>query len=169
MSYDPRLHHRRSVRLEGYDYSLAGAYSVTICTHMRKHILGQVIDGNVSLSPWGEIVERCWRDLPNHYPNVCLDAFVVMPNHLHGIIALIAHEANEFGECIPTAHSLGEIVRGFKVLCGRQINDCSAPTRVTVWQRSYYEHVIRNEVSLNAIRLYIERNPENWGFDPDNR
>lgn len=168
MSYDPRLHHRRSVRLEGYDYSLAGVYSITICTYMRKCILGRVIDGNVILSPWGQIVERCWRDLPNHYPNVCPDAFVVMPNHLHGIIALMAHEVNEFEECIPTSHSLGEIVRGFKVMCGRQISDSSTPAQATLWQRSYYEHIIRNEVSLNAIRLYIERNPENWGFDPDN-
>lgn len=170
MNYDPGIHHRRSVRLVGYDYSWAGAYSITICTHRRRHLLGKVMDGNVRLTPWGQIVERCWRDLPSHYPNVNVDAFVVMPNHLHGIVILIAPEGDESRktECIPTAHSLGEIVRGFKALCSRQISSCSGTAGTTIWQRSYHEHVIRSEASLNAIRLYIERNPANWAFDPEN-
>jgi len=82
------IHHRRSIRLQGYDYAQAGAYFVTICTHHRECLLGQVVDGHTVLNQYGEIVVACWNDLSNHYLSVELDAFVVMPNHVHGIILL---------------------------------------------------------------------------------
>ena len=89
MPYDPRIHHRRSIRLPGYDYTSPGAYFVTICTHRREPLLGEVVDGEVCLSVYGRIAEACWRFLPRHFPHVRLDAFVVMPNHIHGIIWIV--------------------------------------------------------------------------------
>jgi len=88
--YDPNRHHRRSIRLKNYDYSQAGAYFVTICTHGHIHLFGEVVDGEMRLNPFGEIVQAVWFDLPQHYGHVQLDAFVVMPNHVHGIIVLTA-------------------------------------------------------------------------------
>ncbi|MCP9469504.1 MAG: hypothetical protein NNA31_05825 [Nitrospira sp.] len=90
MKYDPEKHHRRSIRLKGYDYSQDGAYFVTICTHNRVCLFGEVVDGELRLNELGEIVAWTWRDLPNHVPNVELDAFVVMPNHVHGIVVIPA-------------------------------------------------------------------------------
>lgn len=170
MTCDPHVHHRRSVRLEGYNYSWAGAYSVTICAHGRKQLFGRIVDSGIRLSPYGRIIERQWKALPSHYPSVALDSFVIMQNHLHGIIVLTLSDFSQAGrtECIPTPHSLGEIVRGFKALCSREINELPGSTGNPVWQRDYYEHVIRSKTSLNAIRRYIEENVENWGFDPDN-
>ncbi len=89
MHYDPGRHHRRSIRLKGYDYSQAGAYFVTICVADGQSLLGEVVDGVMRMSRFGEIVQTCWDDLPRHYPHVQLDAFVVMPNHVHGVIMLV--------------------------------------------------------------------------------
>ena len=88
MTYDPERHHRRSIRLRGYDYSQAGAYFVTACVQSRECLFGAVADGELRLNRYGEIVMRCWDELPAHYPTVELDAFVVMPNHIHGILVL---------------------------------------------------------------------------------
>ena len=93
MRFDPDKHHRRSIRLKGYDYSQAGAYFVTICTKDRGCLFGEIIDGEMVLNPFGEVVQACWDDLPRHYPHVELDAFVIMPNHLHGIIIIRRGEA----------------------------------------------------------------------------
>src|SRR3989304_7937394 len=89
MTYDPERHHRKSIRLPGYDYTQAGAYFVTICTQSRECMLGDVVEGQIALADPGRMVESVWRDLPEHYPGVSLDEFVVMPNHLHGIIILV--------------------------------------------------------------------------------
>jgi len=86
MKYNPQIHHRRSIRLKHYDYSEPGDYFVTICTKNRKCLLGNIVDGKMVLNKLGLIVKRCWHDLPNHYPNVILDEFIIMPNHIHGII-----------------------------------------------------------------------------------
>jgi putative transposase len=88
MAYDPEKHHRRSIRLKGYDYTQPGAYFITICTHGRECLFGEIIDGEMHLNEAGQIVVQTWQDLPNHVPNVQLDAFVVMPNHVHGIIII---------------------------------------------------------------------------------
>ena len=86
MKYNPDTHHRRSIRLKGYDYSQDGAYFVTICTHNIECLFGKIVDGEMRINEWGKIAERCWLEIPQHYPNVSLDEFVIMPNHIYGIL-----------------------------------------------------------------------------------
>ena len=180
--YDAEKHHRRSIRLKEYDYSQAGAYFVTVCTHNRECILGEVANGEVLLSEFGKIVESVWFDLPKHYPNVELDAFVIMPNHVHGIIivgdvavgaGLIDHAgADHVGAGFKPAptrqYALSEVVRGFKTFSARRINEIRATSGTPVWQRNYYEHIVRDEDRLNRIREYIINNPMRWQFDREN-
>jgi putative transposase len=90
MKYNSQKHHRRSIRLKEYDYSQPGGYFVTVCTQGHEHLFGEILDGEIKLNRYGEIVKECWHDLPNHYPCVKLDEFVVMPNHVHGIIIIMA-------------------------------------------------------------------------------
>ena len=89
MPYDPKIHHRRSIRLRGYDYSQAGAYFVTICSHQKKHLFGEVIEAEVKTNEIGEMIKLHWNYLPRRYPNVEIDEFVLMPNHIHGIIRIV--------------------------------------------------------------------------------
>ncbi len=185
MKYDPRKHRRRSIRLKGYDYRQPGAYFVTICTHRREMLFGRVVNGVMQLNEYGRIVEWTWYDLPNHVANITLDAFVVMPNHVHGIIIInppatvgAGSEPAPTGEPAPTEptnagagpkpHGLPEIVRQFKTFSARRINDRRGTRGVPVWQRNYYEHIIRNQRALNAIRRYIAENPARWDEDRDN-
>lgn len=177
MAYDPKQHHRHSIRLKDYDYSSAGAYFVTICVHRGQCLFGQVDDNGMKLSPFGMIVINCWEDLPNHYPHVILDAFVVMPNHIHGVVVLednsvsgestSGREAKRAGyKPAPTKrHSLSEIIRGFKTFSAKRINEIKNTQGVPFWQRNYYEHIIRNERAYVAIRDYILNNPANWDKD----
>jgi putative transposase len=150
---------RHSLRLKGYDYSQAGAYFITVCTHRRVPLLGEVIEADVRLNDIGAIVNQSWVNLPNHYPGVELDSFIVMPNHVHGII-ILSDEPD-------TPHGMPEIVRGFKTFSARRSNE-HRRTRAALWQRGYYEHVIRDERALNHIRAYISNNPVRWTDDPDN-
>lgn len=155
---------RRSLRIPGYDYSLAGAYFLTICIHGRKYLLGEIIAEEMFLNDYGKIVVGCWNDMPNHYDNIELDDFVVMPNHVHGIIFLVGAGLKP----APAGKPLTEIVRGFKTFSSRSINRIRHTPGVPVWQRGYYEHVIRNEESLNRIREYIITNPQRWELDREN-
>jgi len=234
MTYDPEKHHRRSIRLKGYDYTQPGAYFITICTQGRECLFGEIIDGEMHLNEAGQIVVQTWQDLPNHISNVQLDAFVVMPNHVHGII-IITERAGGIGagfkparttmgpgsaggagstagpgsvgagsvgagsepapttttapgpaagsgpttgsgpvgagsEPAPTAparssHGLPEIVRQFKTFSARRINELRGTPGTPVWQRNYYEHIIRDEFSLSRIRQYIAENPARWDAD----
>ena len=263
MTYDPEKHHRRSIRLKGYDYTQPGAYFITICTHSRACLFGEIIDGEMHLNEAGQIVVQTWQDLPNHISNVQLDAFVVMPNHVHGII-IITDRAGVVGtgsepartmmgsgsavdsdstpgpgsaadsgstagpgsvgagsvgagsepapttttgpgptagpgsvagsgpttgpgsvavvvgsgsvgsgsvgagsEPAPTRSSYGlpEIVRQFKTFSARRINELRGTPGTPVWQRNYYEHIIRDEFSLSRIRQYIAENPARWDAD----
>jgi putative transposase len=150
---------RRSLRLQGYDYSQAGAYFVTICTRNRIALFGEVTNNDVRLNRTGMIVKETWDALPAHYPNIALDSFVVMPNRIHGIILL--------GDESGPQRGIPEIVRGFKTYSARRVNE-SRDKRDALWQRGYYEHVIRNEKSLDRIRGYITSNPARWADDPDN-
>lgn len=168
MAYDPAVHHRRSIRLRGYDYAQAGAYFVTICTAGRACILGEIVDDQIALSPAGEIVARVWDGLPTHYPFLELDEFVVMPNHVHGIVILSETDPEGAGLKPAPTHPLSEIVRGFKTYSSRLINELREVRGQPVWQRGYFEHVIRNERSLNEIRRYIAENPARWAFDHEN-
>ena len=149
---------RRSLRLPEYDYSHAGAYFITVCTQDRVMLFGEVIDRDVRLNDMGTIVQQTWDDLPTHYSGIDLDAFIVVPNHVHGIIILV-------DESEPR-HAIPEIVRGFKTFSARRVNE-RAGKRGILWQRGYYEHVIRNEKALDRIRAYIANNPARWANDPE--
>ncbi|MBI1885791.1 MAG: transposase [Chloroflexi bacterium] len=190
MRYDPSRHHRRSIRLPGYDYAQAGAYFVTICTQNRECMFGEVVDGEMILTASGQMVESVWRELPQHYPGVEADTFVVMPNHVHGMIILVGAgprarpgrpqgvaPTDDLGQpqgFAPTGTmSLPDVVHRFKslttaryrrgVLQGRWL-----PFPGRLWQRNYYDHVIRNDEGLNRIRQYIVDNPVHWADDPEN-
>lgn len=172
--YDPQRHHRRSIRLRGYDYTSPGAYFVTICAYGRECLFGEVADGEVVLSEYGAIIEQVWHDLPLHYPHVRLDTWVIMPNHVHGIIILVG-ESDAVGAGLgpaptaaPTAmkrHGLPEIVRALKSFSARRINELRGVSGVPVWQRNYWEHVIRSERTLHLIQQYILDNPACWHLD----
>ncbi len=155
---------RRSIRLRGFDYAQQGAYFVTICTHQRACLFGEIADDEMRFNTTGSVAHGVWMGLPTHYPHVELDAFVVMPNHVHGIVVL--------GSGIqPTPvklESLSEIIRGFKTFSARQINRSRSRPGNRVWQRNYYDHVIRDEVGLDRIRQYIVDNPARWAEDPEN-
>jgi REP element-mobilizing transposase RayT len=167
MTYDPPKHHRRSIRLKGFDYATPGAYFVTICTHERVCILGHTESDVMVLSEYGQLVERCWHLLPHHFLNVQLDVFVVMPNHMHGVIVAIECRYDRIKPaCVgagsprpyvsnPTKPTLGQMVAYFKYQSTKAINRMRATPGVPVWQRNYYEHIIRNEDELNHIRDYI--------------
>lgn len=163
---------RQSIRLKDYDYSASGAYFVTICTYERACLLGDVIEEQVHFSEFGRIVSDVWNRLPEHYGNLELDAFVVMPNHVHGIMLLDdeqrAGSKLRFDKPAPTHAALSEIVRAFKTFSSRACNAVRGTTGKPFWQRSFYEHIIRDEVSLNKIREYILSNPASWSTDKEN-
>ena len=173
MRYNPDKHRRRSIRLRDYNYAQAGAYFVTICSRDRGFLFGEIMDGEMRLNVYGQLVLECWDDLVNHYRHIELDAFVVMPNHVHGIIILNPPVGAGFkpapthGESAPI-HGLPEIVRGFKTFSSRRINQLRETAGQPVWQRSYYEHIIRNESELDRTRQYILDNPAKWQEDSEN-
>lgn len=169
MPYDPFKHNHRSIRLRGYDYTQAGAYFVTILTHNRECLFGDVADGAMRVNAFGQIVAECWDALPTHFPNVELDAFVVMPNHVHGVIVIAGGAPLQPGQPRGTqTGSIGAIIQNFKSVSTRKINAARDAAGASVWHRNYHEHIIRHEKSLNAIRKYIEGNPTNWANDEDN-
>lgn len=190
--YNPATHHRRSIRLRGYDYSQAGAYFITICTHNRECLFGAVGAGSkpahpsikpaqfatphptqspnlMVLNEYGEIVKDTWEDLINHVDGIELDAFVIMPNHVHGIIVIIRAGLVQDGaglEPAPTGkRTLPEIVRQLKTFSARRINKKRGAQGLPVWQRNYYEHAIRDDDDLTRIHGYIANNPINWLSD----
>ena len=157
MVYNSAIHHRRSIRLVGYDSSQSGAYFVTICTQNRECILGEIVDQAMNHNELGNISRLHWQNLERHHPNIEIDESIVRPNHLHGII--IIHESSK---------SISEIIRGFKTFFARQINKLLDRKGCPLWQRDYYEHIIRSEDELNKIRQYILNNPINWNEDKNN-
>ena len=169
MKTDVEKHRRRSIRLREYDYRESGAYFITVVAHDRAVLFGEIAGGETRLNEFGRIVERAWADLPEHYLNVQCDAFVVMPNHIHGIIVL--------GEPIVEAgfkpasrrrHGLPEIVRALKTFSARRINEMRHTLGAPVWQRNYYEHIIRSDGEMLRVREYIHNNPLAWENDREN-
>ncbi len=158
---------RHSIRLKDYDYTQSGAYYVTLCTEYRICLFGKIVEAEVELSSFGKVVHNCWEGLPNHYGNVELDVFVIMPNHIHGVIVLNNDNPIQ-GNSKDKLHGLSEIIRGFKTFSAREINQLRNTSGKTIWQRGYYDHIIRNEKSVGKIREYIENNPLKWAFDRDN-
>jgi REP element-mobilizing transposase RayT len=163
---------RGPVRLKEYDYSQPGAYFVTICVNGHRCMFGEVTEDEMRLNDSAQIVCKCWNDLPRHYPHVQTDAFVVMPNHVHGIIMLIETNVGAGLRPAPTGsgmgierHGLSEIVRAFKSFSARRINELQRTPGTRVWQRGYYERVVRNDEELNRIRRYIADNPARWSDD----
>jgi putative transposase len=161
MNYNPELHHRRSIRLKGYDYSTAGAYFITICTHDREQLFGDIVDRTMVLNELGNIAQLHWQKLEQHHVNLILDRSVVMPNHLHGIMIL--------DSSIEDSKSISEIIGSFKTFSAREINKIRKLKGVPVWQRNYYEHIIRTETELDYVRQYIVNNPINWQIDINNK
>ncbi len=254
MPYDANIHHRRSIRLPGYDYTQEGAYFVTMVTAHRECLFGEVVEAAVRLSPLGMVAAACWQAIPQHFPGVELDVWVIMPNHVHGIIVLpgsavvggasvadaagpgsvsagarlgvgaqhaapLPGIASPPGVATPTpdssapgapppgvaapppatvgapvgAHrvgaqhaaplpgiapapdvprvapgSLGAIVRSFKSAVTKQAREMAWMPGVPLWQRNYYEHIVRNERELERLRRYIDENPERWELDLEN-
>jgi len=199
--YDADKHHRRSIRLRMWDYRDAGAYFVTICTYGGQPLFGEVVDGTMRLNEYGRIVEEEWRRTAEMRPGVTLDAFVIMPNHLHGIIWIRDDADDVRATCRspvqkergrspvqenggrspvraapwpderprgPQSGSLGAIIAGFKSACTRRINEMRGTPGAPVWQRNYYERIIRNDREWNAIREYIQNNPITWEQDAEN-
>ena len=180
MKYNPEKHHRQSIRLEGYDYSQSGNHFITISTCNRELFFN-------TNSDLKEIVENEWKDISNRYSHVLVDEFVIMPNHIYGIITVGATLAvarnkrneragaqngrNERAGARP-APTVGDVVGSFKSLCVKKwlqfINMHNLPEIVKIWQHNYYEHIIRNEKELNQIREYIINNPLKWEFDKEN-
>jgi REP element-mobilizing transposase RayT len=188
--FDPNRHHRQSIRLPGYDYGSAGAYFVTICTYQRDLLFEDPVLRRVA--------ETLWQRIPRHSPHVRLDEWVVMPNHIHGIVVIMDDQrrgkaspaTGSHSEPVPASEigladqvvsgdasplpqrpsgvrpgSLGAIVGNFKSVTARRINRLRGMPGSPVWQRNYYEHIVRDERALNAVRQYIADNPARWAWD----
>ena len=182
MVYKPKKYHRRSIRLQGYDYSQDGMYFITVCTHAHLHIFGKISDGVMLPNALGNMVYTVWLSLSEMYQGIVCGPCVVMPNHIHGIIQIVgaqfiapkpilAPDATNTTtnrgamNCAPT---VGKIVRAFKAKCSRMAatnfkNTTNCAPKV--WQRNYYEHIIRNEDSYRKITEYITNNPLLWQDD----
>lgn len=179
MTFERLMHHRRSLRYKDYDYRTVGAYLVTIVTANRENLFGEVIDGSVHLNRLGQMVQGSWEAIPDHFPAVELDEFVVMPNHFHGIVLIMdAPQAPPLTENAPKHNnnepigtqsgSLGAIVQYFKSVTSRRVNRIRAIPDGLVWQRNYHDRIIRNENELNQKREYIFNNPLQWSLDEEN-
>lgn len=172
---------RKSIRLKGWDYSSPGGYFVTICTHNQEHLFGEIREGKMPVNEYVNILRQCWGDLPLHYSNVQLDEFIVMPNHVHGVIIMKdidnmlvgdgfkpSRHPNRTGyKPVPTRqhHGLTEIIRAFKTFSARRINISQDTQGRPVWQRSFHDHIIRNDREFDRIRQYIINNPIGWDTD----
>ena len=162
---------RKRLRLKEYDYTQAGAYFVTICTHMRSCLFGQVRDDEMLLSPAGLIVEQELLRSPLVRPTLQLDEFVVMPNHLHFIAVFAPEEERTDQPLVPTgkvAPTLGNFLAQFKSIATKRMQAELKMTTGQIWQRGYYDHVIRDDEDLNRIRQYIIENPLAWALDTEN-
>jgi putative transposase len=175
MVYNPQAHHRRSIRLTKYDYSQPGAYFITIVTHGRKGLFGEIHDGTMNLSEAGQIVQNIWNSLPIRYPDVGVGTAQVMPNHFHGIVNILATPDPTAGaiheSSVPDRRrmTLPIVVGYFKMNTAKRINILLGCEGVPVWQRNYYEHIIRNEDDYRRVHRYIEANVSNWGSDDENQ
>ena len=154
-NFDPRIHHRRSIRLPGYDYSEGGAYFVTTNTHGWLPLFGEIRNSEMILSRFGKILHYTLLDLPRRYPHIILDTFCIMPDHLHALIILDYNETDK-------RYPLSEIVRALKSHSSRRINELRKMPGINVWQRNYYEHIVRGDADFARIQNYILNNPLNW-------
>jgi putative transposase len=177
MPYNPELEQHRSMRLKGYDYSLAGAYFINLVTHEKLCLFGEIINGEMRLSQLGNTVQREWLRLERRFPGIELDEFVIMPNHLHGIIVITQQDAphapgDERKDAAPSKRmgaatgSLTAMVKGFKSAVEFRYHSM-ANNNDPLWQPNDYEHIIHDEDDLDRIRRYIAGNPMNWLKDAE--
>ncbi|MGF1457858.1 MAG: transposase [Leptolyngbyaceae cyanobacterium] len=176
MPYNPDKHHRRSIRLQGYDYSSTGVYFITLCTFQRQCLFGKIIDGTIQLNTFGQIVAEEWRQSSSIRQEIEFGQWVIMPNHLHGIVLINPVGAHNrvgahgraplrMGIAHRKPRSLSSFIAGFKSATTKRINAARNSPRTPVWQRNYYDHIIRNEASLQRIQQYIQNNPATWQDD----
>lgn len=164
-------HRRRSIRLHGYDYSQTGAYFVTICTQNRECLFGEIVDGDMRLNETGRIVADSWEWLAEQYDHVSLDEYVVMPNHAHGIIVITddcrGGSRTALTRTAPTGKRkpIGRLIGAFKTISTKRVNESRQTPGTQLWQRNYWEHIVRNEPELNRIQEYIHNNPAQWELD----
>jgi len=163
--YDPAIHHRRSIRLRGYDYTQSGAYFVTISTYRYAHIFGTVAGDTMRINAYGQIVTEDWCWLADQYAFVELDACIVMPHHVHGIVVI---SETEGGSRTARTKSLGRLIGAFKTVSTKHVNEWRETPGAALWHRNYYEHIIRNDADLDRVREYIAMNPARWLEDAEN-
>ena len=172
---------RQHTRLPSFDYRSSHAYFVTICVRDRLCVFGEVADDAMKLSRRGVVARDCWLDIPRHHPHVTLDAFIVMPNHVHGVLLfegdppVVATPASpltsipkNYRPTGPASGSLGAVIGSYKSAVTRTINRLRPGAATDLWQQNFYEHVIRNDYALNRIREYMGMNPERWARDREN-
>ena len=164
---------RRSLRFRDFDYSEPRAYFVTLVTYDCASLFGEVVNDGVLLSQLGKVVAETWLWLPKQYPHVDLDEFVVMPNHLHGIVWLAGPLSGTGDSRIAPTNAggrkpLGRLIGAFKTVSGKRVNTALGTPGRPLWQRDFYDHVIRNERDLDRIREYIRNNPLQWEMDEEN-
>ncbi len=183
--FNPEIHHRQSIRLRDFDYSANGAYFVTICVHGRECLFGGIDNGKMVLNEAGRMVEMWWHKLPEKFDDVIVDSHITMPNHFHGIICIT--DIDPVGAppcgCPPltlkpgrphgAAPTLGDVMDWFKTMTTngyiRGVKDNNwPPFSERLWQRNYYERIIRDEDELAATREYIAYNPMKWAEDKEN-
>jgi putative transposase len=168
--YNPSIHNRKSSRLKNYDYSQPGLYFLTICCHERECLFGHIQDSKLILNEGGKIAQECWLNIPDHFPDAILHEFIIMPNHIHGIIELKVIQDTSSGKktnlnpiAPPASKSISSIVRGYKIGVTKWFR--SNTDIHTVWQSGFHDHIIRTEQSYQIIAEYITHNPEKWAKD----
>ncbi|HYF98069.1 MAG TPA: transposase, partial [Coxiellaceae bacterium] len=158
----------KSLRLPSWNYSANGFYFLTLCTHNRHHSLGEIINGQLQKTKAAILVENCWLSLNGHYGNCYLDEFIIMPNHLHGLIFIEQEETSELAHQLTTQRRsmlIPKMVGRFKMQSTKLINEAQKTPGKKFWQSDYYDRVVRNEDELNNIREYIHDNPMAWEYD----
>lgn len=201
MKFNSQVHHRRSIRLKGYDYTQPGGYFITMVAFQREHLFGEIENEEIKLTKFGLAAKQQWQKLPKRFPNIELGVFVIMPNHVHGIIQILErtgtasnseNHGDDSSRRAPTANtstsrgddssrrasaegfkkpipdSIPTIIRSYKSAVSYRVNLMRGSDGVPVWQRNYYEHVIRNHEDWDRIHRYIEANPSNWAEDKEN-
>jgi len=167
-------HNRRSIRLKEYDYSQPGEYFITVCTHNHECLFGEITNGQMRLNQNGKIVKEEWLQTAIIRPSIELDVFIVMPNHIHGIIIIkdkppiLNVGTHSCASLQRKPRSLGSIIAGFKSAGTKRINEMQHTPSFPVWQKRFYDRIIRNNNELNNIRDYIHNNVLQWAFEKDN-
>jgi REP element-mobilizing transposase RayT len=172
--HNQNIQNRKAMRLKNYDYNQSGAYFITICIQQRECLLGNITNGMLQLNEYGEIVNKIWSELPKYFQSIDIDAAVIMPNHFHGIVINCDRNISTQNSTAYIQESslfyqrktkLGKIIAYFKYQTTKLINQKRTMEGVRVWQRNYYDHIIRSQESLEILRKYIIENPLHWTTD----